>query len=124
MARPCEERREVPDRPVGRTRVGAEPGAPPRFWGLLQFALALAAGLLELIHDGGVGEGRDIPQVVLALGDAAEDAAHDLAAPRLRQVGVKMISSGLACGPMAFLTWSLSSLMSSSLPSLSPSRIT
>src|SRR5919112_2036368 len=45
------------------------------------------AGLLKIIHHGGIGEGRDIPQVVLALGYAAEDAAHDLAASSLRQVG-------------------------------------
>src|SRR5215216_6016401 len=80
--------RGVTVRPPGRTRVGAEPGKlRPGFLGLLPFALALAAGLLEVVYDGGIGEGRDIPQVVLALGHAAEDAAHDLAASRLRQVG-------------------------------------
>src|SRR5215207_9136510 len=49
--------------------------------------LALAAGLFEVVDDGGIGEGRDIPKIVLALGHAAQYAAHDLAAPRLRQVG-------------------------------------
>ena len=69
--------RYLTGRSGGRGRGGAWKSPAP-VWGLLQFALALATGLLELIHDGGVGEGRDIPQVVLALGDAAEDAAHDL----------------------------------------------
>src|SRR5215218_3300855 len=80
--------RGVTVRPPGRTRVGAEPGKlRPGFLGLLPFALALAAGLLEIVDDRGVGEGRCVAKVVLALGHAAEDAAHDLAAPRLRQVG-------------------------------------
>src|SRR5215213_2026506 len=78
----------VPVRRLGRTRVGAEPRKPrPGFWGLLPFALAQAAGLLEIVDDGRVREGRCVAQVVLALCHAAEDAAHDLAAPRLRQVG-------------------------------------
>src|SRR5215218_2450948 len=80
--------RGVTVRPPGRTRVGAEPGKlRPGFLGLLPFALALAAGLLEIVDDRGVGEGRCVAKVVLALGHAAEDAAHDLAASRLRQVG-------------------------------------
>src|SRR5215211_1889983 len=61
--------------------------APPRSGRLSSFALALAAGLLEIVDDRGIGEGCDISKVVLALGHAAEDAAHDLAASRLRQVG-------------------------------------
>src|SRR5215204_7705394 len=61
--------------------------APPRSGRLSSLALVLVASLLELVYDGGIGEGCDIPKVVLALGHAAEDAAHDLATPRLRQVG-------------------------------------
>src|SRR5215203_2800774 len=61
--------------------------APPRSGRLSSFALALVAGLLEIVDDRGIGEGCDISKVVLALGHAAEDAAHDLAASRLRQVG-------------------------------------
>src|SRR5215217_1167617 len=49
--------------------------------------LLLSCGLLlEGIHDGRIGEGGGVAQVVLALGDALEDAAHDLAAPRLGQI--------------------------------------
>ena len=122
MARPCEERREVPDRPVGKGRGGAWK-APPRFWGLLPFALALAAGLLELVDDGGVGEGRDIPQVVLALGHAAEDAAHDLAAPRLRQVGGEddLLRPGVRAYGLPDL---VVELLDELFATLSPSRIT
>src|SRR5215218_3116820 len=61
--------------------------APPRSGRLSSLALVLAAGLLEIVDDRGIGEGCDISKVVLALGHAAEDAAHDLAAPRLRQIG-------------------------------------
>src|SRR5918994_1118368 len=76
------------ERRVSMSRGGAWK-APPRFGRLSPFALALVAGLLEFVYDGGIGEGCDIPKVVLALGHTAEDAAHDLAASRLRQVGGK-----------------------------------
>ncbi len=48
---------------------------------LMSSLLALLAGLLEVVHDGGVCEGAGIAEVVLALGHATEDAAHDPAAP-------------------------------------------
>jgi hypothetical protein len=54
---------------------------------VLSWRLRLAAGLLEIVDDGGVGQRRCVAEVVLALGHAAKDAAHYLAAPRLRQVG-------------------------------------
>src|SRR5918998_6603979 len=51
--------------------------------------LGLAAGLFEVVDNGRVGEGGGISEVVLAFCDAPEDAAHDLAAPRLGQVGAE-----------------------------------
>src|SRR5215211_7717662 len=69
-----------------RQEAGRGQGPRPGFEGTRRSLLALAARLLEVVHDGGVGEGRGIAEVVLAVGHAAQDAAHDLAAPRLRQV--------------------------------------
>src|SRR5918998_3137065 len=63
-------------------------GSPPRracWW----VGRRLLAGGLEVVHDRGVGQGRGVAEVLLAFRDAAEYAAHDLAAARLRQVGGK-----------------------------------
>src|SRR5918995_6506645 len=60
-------------------RVGAGSWTPPRE-NSRSSLLALAAGLLEIVYDGGIGEGRDIAKVVFAFGHVTEDAAHDLAA--------------------------------------------
>src|SRR3712207_4816983 len=72
----------------GQKRTGAGILRPrPGFENSCGRRSAYLAGLLQVVYDGGIGEGRDIPEVVLALGHAAQNAAHDLAAPRLRQVG-------------------------------------
>src|SRR4051794_7772900 len=58
----------------------AEPSA-----GLVLLLLALLHLSLELLHDVRVAERRDVAHL-LALGDVAQQPAHDLARPRLRQV--------------------------------------
>src|SRR5215208_6200379 len=50
-------------------------------------SLALLAGLLEVVNDGRIGQRGGVAKVVFALCYTAEDAAHDLAAPRLGQLG-------------------------------------
>src|SRR3954467_6979241 len=61
-------------------------GAPPRSGrSLVLFLLALLHLTLELLHDVRVAERRDVAEL-LALGDVAQQAAHDLARARLRQV--------------------------------------
>ena len=46
----------------------------------------LGGAALDLVDDGGVGEGRGVAEVA-AVGDVAQQAAHDLAAARLGQIG-------------------------------------
>src|SRR4051812_16845902 len=58
----------------------AEPSA-----GLVLLLLALLHLALELLHHVRVAERRDVAEL-LALGDVAQQAAHDLARARLRQV--------------------------------------
>src|SRR4051795_9450643 len=52
---------------------------------LVLFLLALLDLALELLHDVRVAERRDVAEL-LALADVAQQPAHDLARPRLRQV--------------------------------------
>src|SRR5215204_1713976 len=42
--------------------------------------------LLQSVHGAWVSQGRGVAQVVAAFGNGSQDAAHDLAAPRLREV--------------------------------------
>src|SRR6185436_9773738 len=49
-------------------------------------APALRDRLLQLLEDGRVLEGGDVLGNLLALGDRAQQTAHDLAGARLRQV--------------------------------------
>src|ERR687890_1857223 len=60
----------------------AAPAAEPTSVLLLLALLDLA---LELLHHVGVAQRGDVAEL-LALGDVAQQAAHDLARPRLRQV--------------------------------------
>ena len=88
----------------GYPRIGAEPGKPRPGFGDSPFAVTLAAGLLEIVDDGGVGEGRVSPRS--SSPSATPRRTRRMILPLLvfGRSGVKMTSSGLACGPMAFLT--------------------
>src|SRR5919107_736621 len=67
----------------GPSKGREEMGRPSR----CRLSLPLGRGLLlQGVDDARVGEGGGIAQVVLALGNTPENAAHDLAAPGLGQV--------------------------------------
>src|SRR5947209_10973956 len=65
---------------LARSRRGAT--APHFLYGVVAMIVH------QLLHHRGVRQGSDVPQLlVLAGGDLAQDAAHDLARPRLGQAG-------------------------------------
>src|SRR3954465_10432700 len=69
-------RKKGPERPLFRSRG-------PR--ALFLFRLQLLDPPFELVHYVGIAQGRDVTQLA-ALGDVAQEAAHDLARARLGQV--------------------------------------
>src|SRR3954453_14600148 len=121
-------------------------GAPPRSGrSLVLFLLALLHLALELLHDVRVAERRDVAEL-LALGDVAQQAAHDLARARLGQVVgpddalgprefadplgnlLADVVAGVAVGrprfPIRLAPCSRMSLTRASSPSRSPSSVT
>src|SRR3954447_3693221 len=80
-------------RPPDATPGAAAPPAAGTTGGFLRFRKSNGTSLLrraavgpDQLHDAGVGEGRGVPECA-ALGDIAQEPAHDLPGPRLRQVG-------------------------------------
>src|SRR4051812_27799880 len=70
---------------VAMSRSERSSGAPLRSMSLVLFLLALLDLALELVHHVRVAERRDVAEL-LALGDVAQQPAHDLARARLGQV--------------------------------------